>query len=75
MTTIFEMGASSPVLGSDLPRLASAQTSHDCMSGGYSVWACPPPQKRFGLAHLKRGWSFQFLLKRQPEVGFRPHKL
>jgi hypothetical protein len=30
----------------------------------------------FGLAPpLKRGWSFQFLLKRQPEVGFRPHKL
>jgi hypothetical protein len=41
-------GATALVMVLERPEGKRVQTAKDCMSGGYSVWACPP-QKKYKL--------------------------
>jgi len=45
MTTIVEKDSFRPATVLDFSSSKDVQTSHDCVTGGYSVWNCPPAEE------------------------------
>jgi len=45
MTTIVEKDSSGLAAVSDYSLSKEVQTLPDCVTGGYSVWDCPPPME------------------------------